>query len=309
MPHKVTRYAWLSIGASLVTLALKFSAYSLTNSMGLLSDALETLVNLAAGLFALYILLIARKPADETHAYGHGKAEYFAGGAEGILILLAAGSIVHASIQRFFTPVILTRIGPGVAVAALAALVNFVTARIMLKAAREHDSMTLEADAKHLLTDVWTSAGVIAGLIVILFAPPDWTILDPVIAILVALNITFTGVVLIKRAVNGLMDLRLPQEEVRAIEAAIRAVVGPHALYHGLRTRKSGARRFIDFHLLMDGDTTVQASHDLCCDIEREIHKALPRAQITIHVEPKEDGDSWDGDRVGGKRCPEEEQG
>ncbi|MFW6324585.1 MAG: cation diffusion facilitator family transporter, partial [Desulfovibrionales bacterium] len=277
MPRRVTWYAGLSIAASILTMGLKFTAYGITNSMGLLSDALETVVNLAAGLFALTMLIIARKPADETHAYGHGKAEYFSSGAEGILILIAAGAIIHAAVHRFLTPTSLEFLGLGILVAVIAAMVNFITAKIMLRAAREYESITLEADAKHLLTDVWTSAGVVAGLVILLFAPDSWSILDPIIAVLVALNITYTGFVLLKRSVNGLMDLGLPEEEVRLVENAIRKVAGQDAMYHGLRTRKSGPRRFIDFHLLMPGTMSVKRSHDLCNEIEYEVQRKLPR--------------------------------
>jgi cation diffusion facilitator family transporter len=301
MTRRAVRYAWLSIAASLVTMGLKFGAYRMTGSMGLLSDALESLVNLSAGILVLIILIIATRPADDSHTYGHGKAEYFSSGAEGVLILVAAGAIIFASIDRFFNPVPLVRLGPGIVVALLASAVNFFVARIMLKASRVYDSITLEADAKHLLTDVWTSLGVVAGLTVIIFAPPSWAILDPIMAILVAMNITLTGISLIRRSVSGLMDKQLPEEEIALIEKSIIMHAGKDKpLYHGLRSRKSGARRFIDFHLLLPGNTTVKDSHDLCCKIEDEIHSFLPRAQITIHVEPREDYTSWDGERVGG---------
>jgi cation diffusion facilitator family transporter len=301
MTRKVVRYAWLSIAASLVTMGLKFGAYWMTGSMGLLSDALESLVNLGAGIMALIVLIIATRPADETHAYGHGKAEYFASGAEGLLILLAAGAIIYASFERLLTPIPLVRLGPGIAVALAASAVNLIAARILLKASRRFDSITLEADARHLLTDVWTSLGVVAGLAVIMFAPPTWIILDPLIAILVAVNITLTGVSLLRRSISGLMDQRLPHEELDHIKQSIlRHAGGEKHVYHGLRTRKSGSRRFIDFHLLLPGSTTVKESHDLCCRIEDDILALLPRAQVTIHVEPREDFASWDGDEVGG---------
>jgi cation diffusion facilitator family transporter len=301
MTRRAVRYAWLSIAASLVTMGLKTGAYWLTGSMGLLSDALESLVNLSAGIMALVILIIATRPADDSHTYGHGKAEYFSSGAEGLLILLAAGAIIHASIERALNPLPLTRLGPGILIALLASAINLFVARIMLNASREYDSITLEADARHLLTDVWTSLGVVAGLTVLIFAPPSWAVLDPIMAILVAVNITVTGLSLLKRSISGLMDRGLPEEELLHIEQAILLHAGREKpAYHGLRTRKAGSGRFIDFHLLMPGETTVRQSHDLCCKIEDEIHAFLPRAQITIHVEPREDYSSFDGERVGG---------
>ncbi|MCM0753781.1 cation diffusion facilitator family transporter [Desulfovibrio aminophilus] len=297
--HRVPpRYALYSILASLLTLTLKFTAFALTSSVGLLSDATESLVNLTAGVIALTILIIAARPADEKHAYGHGKAEYFSSGAEGVLIIVAAGGIAWAAWQRFLAPVPLGNLGPGLLVAVLASIVNVVAARILLSAAKRFDSITLEADARHLLTDVWTSAGMIAGLC-ILFVVPSWLILDPIIAGIMAVNIVFTGVSLIRRSVAGLMDEALPEEQMHAIEEAIRSVL-PDAEYHGLRARKAGAARFVDFHLLVPGGTTVQAAHDLTCDMEEAIRARLPRSQVTVHVEPLEDDASKDGDHVGG---------
>jgi cation diffusion facilitator family transporter len=299
--RRVLRYAWLSIAAAITTIGLKFGAYWLTGSMGLLSDALESLVNLGAGILTLIVLVIAIKPADELHAYGHGKAEYFSSAAEGVLILIAAGAIIHTSLGRVLDPVPLTSLGPGIIVALLASGVNLIVSRILLKASREYDSITLEADSKHLMTDVWTSIGVVAGLTVLIFAPPRWAILDPIIAILLAVNITVTGFSLLRRSVAGLMDRGLPEEEVVIIEHAIRRRIGGQTpAYHGLRTRKSGVRRFIDFHLLLPGTTTVKDSHDLCCRIEDDILLLFPKAQITIHVEPQEEHSSWDGESVGG---------
>lgn len=286
------RYAIYSIIASIVTLALKFGAWGMTDSVGLLSDATESLVNLTAGVLALTAITIAMRPADSHHAYGHGKAEYFSSGIEGVLIIVAAFAIGYASINRFFSPQELSNLGPGLILALISSVVNFVTAKVMLRAAKRFDSITLEADAKHLLTDVWTSVGLVAGLAILIVAP-QWKILDPIIAAVMALNIVFTGVSLLKRSVSGLMDDALPAEELDIIETAIHRHQDDNATYHRLRTRKSGPVRFIDFHLLVPGDTSVQAAHDLCELIENEIKNELMRAEITIHVEPIECDSSY----------------
>ena len=282
------RMALLSIAASLVTMALKFGAWYLTGSVSLFSDAAESLVNLAGGLVAFGALTIAARPADDDHAYGHDKAEYFSSGVEGTLILVAAVSIIYAAVERFFHPQALHDLGPGLLVSFVAALVNFATARAMLGVAVKHDSITLEADAKHLLTDVWTSAGVLGGLVVVMLAPPSWQILDPIMAVAVALNIVATGVMLMRRSMAGLMDASLPQDEVLRIQAEVRALLPPLASIHDLRTRKSGSRRFIEFHLLLPGATSVSDSHALCDRLEAAIDAVLPKTFVTIHVEPEE---------------------
>lgn len=280
--------ALLSIATSVVTMALKFGAYFLTGSVSLFSDAAESLVNLTAGLVAFAALTVASRPADADHTYGHDKAEYFSSGVEGALILVAALTIIYAAVERFFHPAALHQLGVGLLISLLAAGANFATARIMLKAAKIHDSITLEADARHLLTDVWTSVGVVGGLVVILFAPADWQMLDPIIAVIVALHIVKTGVELMRRSFDGLMDVALPLDEIAAIENLVRAGLPADAAFHALRTRKSGARRFIDFHLLLPEQTTVKVSHQLCDRIEAAIAHSLRNVSVTIHVEPKE---------------------
>jgi cation diffusion facilitator family transporter len=281
------KMALLSIATSIVTLALKFGAYFLTDSVSLLSDALEAIVNLAAGLIALGALTIADQPADDRHTYGHDKAEYFSSGVEGMLILVAAISIIVTAAGRFLHPVTLENLGPGLLVGSLAAAMNFATARVMLKVAREHDSITIEADAKHLMTDVWTSGGVLAGLFIIMFVPA-WQILDPLIAIAVGIHIIFTGVHLLRRTVDGLMDTALSPTEISQTEKLIKAELFAGASFHDLRTRKAGARRFIEFHLLVPGKTSVDQSHALCDRIEISIASHLSKATVTIHVEPAE---------------------
>jgi len=280
--------ALLSIATSIVTMALKFAAYFLTDSVSLFSDAAESLVNLTAGLVAFAALTVASRPADEDHSYGHDKAEYFSSGVEGALIMVAALAIIYAAIERFAHPAALHQLGIGLFISLLAAGANLVTARVMLKVAKMHDSITVEADAQHLLTDVWTSVGVVGGLAVVLFTPPSWQILDPIIAVLVALNIVKTGVELMRRSYDGLMDVALPLEEIATIENLVRAELPADATFHALRTRKAGPRRFIDFHLLLPQQTTVQASHQLCDRIEAAIARNLNKTSVTIHVEPKE---------------------
>lgn len=300
MPAATRRYAYLSIGASLLTMALKFGAFFITGSVGLFSDAVESVVNLAAGVIALTAIILAHRPADQSHAYGHGKAEYFSSGMEGVLICLAAVGIAYASVQRFFDPQPLTMLGAGILVAVAAGAVNLIAAKVMLRAAREYDSIVLEADARHLLTDVWTSVGLVTTLSVMLFAPPSWQILDPILGLIMSGSIVWTGMGLVRRSVAGLMDEGLPAEEISRMTAVITRVGGHDTGFHGLRSRKAGAVRFVDFHLLVPGVVTVQQSHDLCCDIENAIRAEFPGTQITIHVEPREDQASFDGNQVGG---------
>ncbi|MCB9131355.1 MAG: cation transporter [Anaerolineales bacterium] len=292
------RVALLSVAASLVTLLLKFGAYFLTNSVGLLSDAAESGVNLTAALIAFAAITIADRPADDNHSYGHDKAEYFSSGAEGALILVAAVTILYAAGQRIFNPVPVENIGIGALVAGIASAINFGVSRIMLRVSKQHDSIALEADAHHLMTDVWTSVGVIGG--VILVGLTGWALLDPLLAIAVGVNIIWMGVKLIRRSTQGLMDQSLPAPEVEVVRKAVETTAGAATPYHALRTRKSGSRRFIDMHLLLPGRTTVQESHDLVTEIEASIQEQLANTFITIHVEPVEDNLSWDGDQIGG---------
>ena len=281
------RMALLSIATSIATLALKFGAYFLTDSVSLLSDALEALVNLAAGLVALTAITIAEQPADDRHTYGHDKAEYFSVGVEGTLILFAAASIIYAGLNRFLHPTLPENLGWGIGVGLLAAVMNFATARIMLKVAAKHDSVTIEADAKHLLTDVWTSAGVLGGLLVIVFLP-GWKILDPLMAIAVGLHIVVTGIDLLRRSIDGLMDTALSAGEILKTEELIRAGLPAGTSFHALRTRKAGATRFVEFHLTVPGDTSVSESHALCDRLEASIASQLAKSSVTIHVEPQE---------------------
>lgn len=281
------RFAWLSIAAALATIGLKTAAWWLTGSVGLLSDALESGVNLAGALMALAMLTVAAQPPDDDHAFGHGKAEYFASGFEGFLILAAAVGIAIAAVDRLLDPQPLDQIGIGLVVSVLASLINLATARVLLAAGREHRSITLEADAHHLMTDVWTSAGVIAGVGAV--ALTGWLWLDPLLALLVAANIIRTGWQLVHRSASGLMDTALPPEQHAAVVAALDAYRVRGIDYHALRTRQAGARCFVTVHVLVPGAWSVQRGHDLLEEIEADIRRAIPHASVLTHLEPIED--------------------
>ena len=279
------RVILLSIIASVVTMALKMGAYLFTGSVSLLSDAMESSVNLIAALVAFIALTIADRPADKSHAYGHDKAEYFSSGVEGALILVAAALIIYTAVQRFLHPSQLMDLGLGLTIAIIASGINFAVSRYMLRMARRYDSISLEADAQHLMTDVWTSVGVVAALGIVALAP-EWTILDPVIAILVGLNIVRTGVNLIRRSMAGLMDSSLSEHEIQQIEEAIHLSLDSRASFHSLRTRKSGSRRFVELHVTVPGDLSVAEGHNSCERIETAIKNQLPKTSVSTHLEP-----------------------
>jgi cation diffusion facilitator family transporter len=287
----LTRFAWLSIAAALATMALKTGAWWLTGSVGLLSDALESLVNLAAAVLALWLLGIAAQPPDEEHSFGHAKAEYFASGIEGTFILAAAAGIAITALPRLVHPAPLEQVGWGLAVSTLAALVNLIVGRILIRAGRTHDSITLEADGQHLMTDVWTSAGVIAG--VALVTVTGWQRLDPLIALVVAGHICFTGFKLMRQSVGGLMDTAVPPEERQRVRDILDRHCAAGVEYHALRTRQAGHRRFVYFHLLVPGAWSVEKGHSLMEVIEGEIRSSLPHATVIAHLEPVEDPISY----------------
>jgi cation diffusion facilitator family transporter len=287
LPDNLKRYAWLSIAAALATILLKGAAWGLTGSVGLLSDALESFVNLAGALMALNMLSLASQPPDENHAHGHGKAEYFSSAFEGFLIIVAAIGIAWAAIDRLLHPQPLEDIGVGLTVSVIASIINFVTARSLMKVGRKYRSITLEADAHHLLTDVWTSVGVILGVGLVAFS--GWLWLDPVIALLVAANIVWTGWQLLHRSASGLMDVSLPEGELRAMEQVLDEYRRQGLAFHALRTRQAGARAFATLHVLVPGAWTVQVGHDWCERIETDLRGALPHVHVTTHLEPRED--------------------
>jgi cation diffusion facilitator family transporter len=253
----------------------------------LLSDAIESFVNLAGALMALAMLTVAAMPADGQHAHGHSKAEYFSSAFEGFLILLAALSIGYTAVERLLSPQPLEAIGIGLAVSVVASIINLLTARTLMEVGRKHHSITLEADAHHLMTDVWTSVGVIAGVGLVWVT--GWLWLDPVIAILVALNIVWTGWQLMQRSANGLMDVSVPDEKLAQIEALLAQYRTQGLDFHALRTRQSGSRTFVTLHVLVPGDWTVKQGHDWAERIELDIGNLLFHSHVTTHLEPLED--------------------
>lgn len=281
------RYAWLSIGAAVATIALKGVAWWLTDSVGLLSDALESFVNLAGALMALWMMWLAEQPADREHSWGHGKAEYFSSAFEGSLILVAAIGIGFSAVQRLLHPKDLEAIGVGLGVSVAASLINFATARVLLAVAKKHHSVILEADAHHLLTDVWTSVGVMVGLGLVWLS--GWSWLDPLVALLVAANIVVTGWRLMKRSADGLMDGALPPETLQKLDALLEGWRQKGLQFHALRTRQAGSRSFVTVHVLVPGHWTVQQGHDVAEQLEVEMLAVLPNGHVTTHLEPLED--------------------
>ena len=293
--NSLTRYAWLSLIAALITIGLKSAAYWLTGSVGLLSDALESLVNLAAALMAFVMLRYGARPRDARHHFGHGKAEYFASSFEGALILLAAASIGVAAWDRLQHPQALKSLNWGLAVSALATLINGLVARILLRAGRRYGSIVLEADGKHLLTDVWSSIGVITGLGAAQVS--GWQVLDPILALLVAVNIVWAGVGLLRRSFDGFLDVAVPASEREQIEGVLGVYREQGIGFHDVRTRRFGAERFMNVHVLVPGHLTVRAGHDLLEEIEEHLREVLPNLTVTTHLEPREDPRSFNHQR------------
>jgi len=288
----LTRYGWLSVAAAVATIALKTVAFAVTGSVGLLSDALESVVNLVAAVVMIVVLSVAGRPADERHHYGHTKAEYFSAGVEGAMILAAAAAIVASAGGRLIHPRALDQVGPGLLVSVTAAVINAAVAAVLLRAGRRHRSITLTADGRHLLTDVWTSAGVVVGVGAV--AVTGWERLDPLIALAVGANIVVSGQRLVRAAVSGLMDTALPASEQIVIDAVLeRYRLRDSVRFHALRTRDAGARKFVSVHVLVPGAWTVQAGHDLLERLEADLDTALGGAVVFTHLEPVEDPASW----------------
>lgn len=278
------KFALLSIAAAVATIVLKTLAWWLTDSVGLLSDALEGTINLVGAMVVLAVLGIAARPPDEDHAFGYTKAEYFASGLEGTLILIAALAIAVAAADRLVTPRPLEHVGAGLAVSVAASLINFAVARRLLEAGRAYRSIALEADARHLMTDVWTSGGVIAGVAAVWFT--GWERLDPLIALAVAAHIVWAGYELMQRSVKGLLDRALPPPQLRILEGVLERHRARGVDFHALRTRQAGARSFVSLHVLVPPEWSVAQGHDLAHQVEEDIRKELPDAVVLTHVEP-----------------------
>jgi len=290
--ENLTRFAWLSIFAAVVTIGLKTGAYLLTGSVGLLSDALESLINLAAAIVALMMLTLAARPPDEEHAFGHDKAEYFASGIEGTLILIAAVGIGWTATFRLFRPQPLEQVNLGLIISMAATAINLVVGQILVRAGRRHRSITLEADGKHLMTDVWTSIGVIIGVWAVMAT--GWLILDPLVGLMVAANIIWSGVQLMRRSALGLMDTAVSTERQKNIRAVLDGYVKEKGIeYHALRTRRAAARSFISVHILVPGAWTVHQGHQLLEEIESDIRGAVAGAIVFTHMESLDDPASW----------------
>lgn len=292
-PPDLRRYAWLAIGTAVLTVLLKAGAWAVTGSVGLLSDAAESLVNLVAAIVALVSLTIAARPADEDHHFGHSKAEYFSAALEGIMVFAAAASIIYLGVQRLLEPRPLEALGAGLAISLVAAVLNGVVGRILIRVGTRHGSITLRADGRHLMTDVYTSVGVVVGLGLVWAT--GWLWLDPVIAILVGVNILVTGYRLISESTAGLMDASLSPEDNARIQGILDAHAEPGRIeFHAVRTRASGARQFMEMHMLVPGDWSVRQGHDAMEDLIDEIVAEFPAMRVTGHLEPVSDPRSYE---------------
>ena len=284
-PPRLTKFAWLSIAAALVTITLKSGAYLLTGSVGLLSDAAESGVNLVAAVVALVALHVAARPADDNHNFGHGKAEYFSAGIEGLMIFVAAGFILVTSVQRFLHPSALDSVGLGLAISSVATAVNGAVGMLLLRAGAAHRSVTLTADGKHLITDVWTSFGVIVGVLLVALTGRER--LDPVVAAVVGLNILVTGFRLVSQSVTSLLDAALPAEDLARVNAVLDRMRTKDLDFADLRTRESGRHRFISLTVLVPASWTVERGHALADDVEVAIATDLPHTDVQTHLEPR----------------------
>ena len=299
MRRSLTKYAWLSVGAAVLTFSIKLVAAYLSGSVGLLSDAMEAVVNLVAASIALVILKIVEQPPDEGHPYGHDKAEYFSSGIESTLIIIASLTILYTGIRGLLDPKPLEQVGLGLALAVGASAINLLVGQIMIRAGTKNDSITLEANGRHLMTDVWTSVGVVVGVSLAVVTGLRW--LDPLIAIAVGLHIGWEGLKIFRRSVGGLMDSPISEEERRAVEAVLNQSGADGVEWHALRTRQSGARRFIEVHVLVPGAWTVQESHDLAENLEVGIREKIHYSTVMVHVEPLEDERSWQDQSLDGR--------
>jgi len=287
-PVPLERFLWLSIGAAVVTLAIKVVAAWITNSVGLWSDALETIVNVVAAVIALWAMRVSNKPADTDHDFGHGKAEYLSAGVEGALIFVAAAVIIAGAIERLLNPAPLDRLSWGLGLSLASSVINLCVGLILMRTGRQRRSITLEADGQHLMTDVATSVGVFIGIGLV--ALTGWQPLDPIVAIAVGVNILFTGFRLVRRSVVGLLDSTLPPEEVAAIKEDLARIAGdPHVNLIQLRTRESGRQRFVYVTVGVPGDWTVQRSHDVADEVESTVDRILEGTVTFVHIEPNDE--------------------
>lgn len=287
------RFAWLSVGAAFATIALKTLAWWLTGSVGLLSDALESIVNLAAALLAVTMLRVAASPPDENHPYGFSKAEYFAAGIEGALIVLAAAGILASAIPRLLEPEPLESPGLGLTLSVAASGINLAVGVLLIRVGRRHHSIALEADGHHLITDVWTSAGVIIGVGLVFLT--GWLRLDPLVALGVAAHIVWTGLRLMRRSWRGLLDAAIPTEDTGEVTKLFAEYSRRYGVsFHALRTRQAGKRRFISFHFLVPDAWSVAQAHRLSEEIEERIRSLVPNASIFTHIEPISDPSSYE---------------
>ena len=287
--QSLKKFIYLSIAAALATILLKLLAWHLTDSVGLFSDALESCVNLVAAIIALVMITLAEKPPDKEHEFGHNKAEYFSSAIEGGLIVLAAFSIIWSAVPRIIHPQPLENVGVGLLVAVGASLINLAASNILVKNGKKYNSITLEADGKHLMTDVLTSGGVLLGIGLIKVT--GWMRLDGIVAVGVALNIIWTGYQLLKRSALGLLDTSFPKDEMDSIRRVLEKYGQQNIQYHSLMTRQSGQRKFIFIHILMPGKMNIQQGHNLAEKIENDLRELFPNTQTTVftHLEPIED--------------------
>lgn len=291
-PVNLLKYAYLSIVTGISVFTLKLVAWWFTGSVGLLSDALESTVNIVAAIIALLALRTAMKPADPEHHFGRGKAEYFSASVEGFMILVAALVIVVTAAERFINPREIEQLGWGLAISTIASVINGVVAVMLMRAGKAHRSPVLDADGRHLMTDVWTSVGVLVG--VGLVQVTGWLRLDAIVAMAVGLNIVLTGVNLLRESTSKLMDKSLDEEDHKLIVEVLKKFESDDVKFHALQTREAGRHRFVSMHVLVPGAWTVQKSHDLLEDLEKQIIAALPDTTVHTHVEPLEDQRSWD---------------
>lgn len=294
------RFAALSVATACVVLTLKLAAWYVSGSVGLLSDALETLTNVGGAVMALTMLRLAMQPPDEIHAYGHAKAEYFSSGFEGMLIFVAAILIAIEAVPRLFAPQPIEAPGLGLGIAVLATVINLVVARMLKRAGKRLNSLTLDADSRHLMTDVWTTVGVLIGLVLVVVT--GWLWLDAAIALLVAAHVLLEGFSLVREAASGLMDAAWPDSELAELNTvldAFRAEGAPGEIeFHAIRTRQAAALRFVDFHVLVPGEWSVQRGHDLIERIEQALGEKLPQLAVNAHLEPSEDPRSYEDDHI-----------